>query len=238
MTTLETAAIDTPKSQATPAQTSGIDLTGLDLTALLCSRVCHDLIGPVAAIINGLELLEIEDDPVMAKDAVALIGKSANSASLKLQFCRIAFGASGAPGGELDTGEAAAAAGSMINSERTKLQWESAPRKAPKNAVKAVLNLCLVAQSCVPRSGVVEVKVEGEGTAARFQVIAKGLNPKLPPRVADQVLDRAEGAPVDAHTIHAYYAGQLARSVNLNVTIEPTPESIIFSLTPQAEIAP
>ena len=235
MTTLETPAIDTPESQAAPAQTSAIGLPPLDLTALLCSRVCHDLIGPVAAIVNGLELLEIEDDPAMAKDAVALIGKSANSASLKLQFCRIAFGASGAPGGELDTGEAAAAARSMIDSERTKLQWEGAPRKAQKNAVKAVLNLCLVAQSCVPRAGVVEVKIEGEGAAARFQVIAKGLNPKLPPRVADQVLDRIEGAPVDAHTIHAYYAGQLARSLNLKLSIDPTPEAITFSLLPQGE---
>ena len=210
----------------------------LDLTALLCSRVCHDLIGPVAAIINGLELLEIEDDPAMAKDAVALIGKSANSASLKLQFCRIAFGASGAPGGELDTGEAALAARSMIDSERTKLEWEGTSRKAAKNAVKAVLNLCLVAQSCVPRKGVVEVRIEGEGAATRFQVIAKGANAKLPPRVAEQVLDHAEGAPVDAHTIHAYYAGQLARSVALKITIEPSPEAIIFSLLPQGEVAP
>ncbi len=233
MTTLETPAVDTPASDAPQPQAVAIGLPPLDLTALLCSRVCHDLIGPVAAIINGLELLEIEDDPAMAKEAVALIGKSANSASLKLQFCRLAFGASGAPGGELDTGEAAAAARAMIDSERTKLQWEGAPRKAPKNAVKAVLNLCLVAQSCVPRSGVVEVKVEGEGADARFQLIAKGTNPKLPPRVAEQVLDRSEGAPVDAHTIHAYYAGQLARSVGFKVTIEPSPEAITFSLTPQ-----
>ena len=225
MTTTQTDAMDLP----------AINLPALDLASILCSRVCHDLIGPVAAIINGLELLEIDDDPAMAKDAIDLIGKSAKSASTKLQFCRMAFGASGAPGGELDTGEAAVAARAMIDGERTKLRWDGASRKAPKNAVKAVLNLCLVAQSCVPRAGVVEVTVQGEGASAAFRVAALGANPKMPARMAELVQDRAEGAPVDAHTIQAYYAGQLARSADMDVAIESAPESITFVLTPRKQ---
>ena len=228
-----------PKTEPPIATTgAGIDLSGLDLAAILCSRVCHDLIGPVAAVINGLELLEIEDDPAMGKEAVDLIGKSAKSASAKLQFCRLAFGASGAPGGELDTGEAEVAARSMIDTERTKLKWEGAPRKVAKNAVKAVLNLCLVAQSCVPRAGTVVVTLEGEGRAAGFRVGAHGANPRMPPRVSDLLLNRAEGAPVDAHVIHAYYAGCLARSVGLNLAIMTAPDAITFALDPgQAPIA-
>ncbi len=215
-----------------------IDMPPLDVAALLCSRVCHDIIGPVAAIINGLELLEIDDDPEMAKDAIDLIGKSAKSASAKLQFCRMAFGASGAPGGELDTGEGEAAARALIDTERTKLAWDGAPRKVPKDRLKAVLNLCLVAQSCVPRGGTVNVKIEGEGEAASFRLTALGANARMPARVADLLLDRIEGAPVDAHTIHAYYAGLLARSAGLEVSIDPAPDTIAFILKPAAPARP
>ena len=223
----------TTPTASTPAGAQ-LDLPGLDLAAILCSRVCHDLIGPVAAVINGLELLEIEDDPAMAKDAVDLIGKSAKSASAKLQFCRLAFGASGSSGGELDTGEAEAAARAMIDTERTKLKWQDAPRKVAKNALKAVLNLCLVAQSCVPRAGTVVVTLLGEGPDAGFRVSAQGANPRMPARVADLLLNRAEGAPVDAHVIHAYYAGCLARSAGLDLAISTSPEEITFALDPQA----
>jgi len=184
-------------------------------------------------VINGLELLEIENDPAMAKDAVDLIGKSANSASAKLQFCRLAFGASGSSGGELDTGEGEVAARAMIDTERTKLKWEGAPRKVAKNGLKAVLNLCLVAQSCVPRAGTVVVTLLGEGANAGFRVSAHGANPRMPARVADLLLNRAEGAPVDAHVIHAYYAGCLARSVGLDLAILTAPEEITFALDPK-----
>src|SRR5580692_8192074 len=67
-------------------------LEPMDLAALLCSRVCHDVISPVGAIVNGLEVLEDEDDPAMREVAIELIKKSANSASARLQFCRLAFG--------------------------------------------------------------------------------------------------------------------------------------------------
>ena len=70
-------------------------LDPMDLAALLCSRVCHDVISPVGAIVNGLEVLEDEDDPSMRDVALELIKKSARSASARLQFCRLAFGAAG-----------------------------------------------------------------------------------------------------------------------------------------------
>src|SRR5208282_2811571 len=83
-----------------------VALAPIDLAALLCSRVCHDAIGPVGAIVNGLEVLEDEKDPQMREVAVDLIKKSAASASARLQFCRLAFGAAGSMGAAVDTGDA------------------------------------------------------------------------------------------------------------------------------------
>src|SRR3954468_16264066 len=70
-----------------------VTLDSLDLAALLCSRVCHDVISPVGAIVNGLEVLEDENDPAMHDFALDLIRKSARQASARLQFARLAFGA-------------------------------------------------------------------------------------------------------------------------------------------------
>ena len=83
-----------------------VSLDALDLAALLCSRVCHDVISPVGAIVNGLEVLEDEKDAEMRGFAVDLIKKSANTASARLQFCRLAFGAAGSAGASIDTGDA------------------------------------------------------------------------------------------------------------------------------------
>src|ERR671911_2802702 len=83
-----------------------ISLDSLDLAALLCSRVCHDVISPVGAIVNGLEVLEDEKDETMKKHALDLIKKSATQASARLQFSRLAFGAAGSAGAQLDPGDA------------------------------------------------------------------------------------------------------------------------------------
>ena len=103
-------------------------MSDLDLAALLCSRVCHDVISPVGAIANGLEVLEDEDDENMKKMAMDLVRKSARQASAKLQFCRIAFGAAGSAGAMIDMGEAGDVARAFVGEEKVKLDWQ-APRE-------------------------------------------------------------------------------------------------------------
>src|ERR1700677_3066593 len=80
----------------------------LELAALLCSRVCHDLISPVGAIVNGLEVLDDNPKPEDREFALDLIRKSAKTASARLQFCRLAFGAAGSSGAQIDLGDAQA----------------------------------------------------------------------------------------------------------------------------------
>lgn len=105
---------------------TAISLDSLDLAALLCSRVCHDVISPVGAIVNALEVLE-EDDPSMRDFALELIKKSARSASARLQFARLAFGAAGSAGAMIDLGDAGNVANGFLNDDKLSLDWE-APR--------------------------------------------------------------------------------------------------------------
>ncbi|HEY8031699.1 MAG TPA: histidine phosphotransferase family protein, partial [Methylocella sp.] len=149
-------------------------LDPLDLAALLCSRVCHDVIGPVGAIINGLEVFDEEHDAEMRGIAFDLIKKSAGQASARLQFCRLAFGAAGSAGALIDTGDAATVAHGIFGGERTELAWNIPPLRMPKNNVKLILNLCLIAAAAIPRGGVIEVALSGAEETTRITVAAKG----------------------------------------------------------------
>src|SRR3989337_2910454 len=113
-----------------------ISLDSLDLAALVCSRVCHDVISPVGAIVNGLEVMEEDNDPATQEYALDLIRKSARQASARLQFARLAFGAAGSAGAAIDLGDAEAVARGMFTEEKTTLTW-SAPRALlPQNKGK------------------------------------------------------------------------------------------------------
>ena len=147
-------------------------LDGLDLAALVASRVCHDVISPVGAIVNGLEVLdETNQDEEMRTFALDLIRRSARQASARLQFCRLAFGAAGSAGAEIDTGDAETVARGVVDDDRTKLIWQVPRQLMPKNRVKLLLNLVVLAGNTIPRGGVIQVtqrwrRVPGAGRQA------------------------------------------------------------------------
>src|SRR6476661_11236290 len=125
-------------------------IEALDLAALLCSRVCHDLISPVGAIVNGLEVLEEEKDEATKEFALDLIKKSARTASARLQFCRLAFGAAGSAGAQIDVGDAETMARGHFEDDRTRIAWNLPRLLLPKNKVKLLLNMMVIAQQTIP----------------------------------------------------------------------------------------
>ena len=209
-------------------------LEPLDLAALLCSRVCHDVISPVGAIVNGLEVLEEDKDEGMREFALDLIRKSAHTASARLQFCRLAFGAAGSAGAAIDTGDAEKVARGLIADDRTQLIWDAPRAFMPKNKVKLALNLCLIAAACIPRGGVMHVIIEGEADEIRMSVTVKGPNLKLASHVADLLEGRSESGVVDAHGIQPYFTGLVARSSGMGVQVVATSDEIALKAAPAA----
>ena len=203
-----------------------VPIAELDLAALLCSRVCHDVIGPVGAIMNGLEVLDSEKDEDMRVVAMDLIRKSAASASARLQFCRLAFGAAGSLTAAIDTGDAEKVAQGLMENERTALRWRGQHRLVPKNAVKLLLNLCLIAQGAIPRGGVISVELEGESPEFfNIKIEATGANARLP-HAAAAFLSGGFLEKVDGHSIQPYYAMLLAKECGMRVRTLTAPESI------------
>jgi histidine phosphotransferase ChpT len=197
-----------------------VSLDPLDLAALLCSRVCHDVISPVGAIVNGLEVLEEEKDAEMRGFAIDLIKKSARTASARLQFCRLAFGAAGSAGASIDTGDAETVARGLLGDDKTKLVWNAPRMLLPKNEVKLALNLCLIGAAAIPRGGVLEVTVRHleSGGAPRLGVEARGANARLAHHVPGLLAGESEGA-VDAHGIQVYYTWLVARACGMELTV-------------------
>src|SRR5437867_3222976 len=151
----------------------------LELAALLCSRVCHDLISPVGAIVNGLEVLDDNPKPEDRDFALDLIKRSARTASARLQFCRLAFGAAGSPSAQVDLGDARAMAHAFIEDDKTKLAWNLPRVLLPKNRVKLLLNLLIIAGQAIPRGGTLAVDPVGAGESMGFRITASGVSARI-----------------------------------------------------------
>ena len=201
-----------------------IAIGALDLAALLCSRVCHDLISPIGAIVNGLEVLDEGKDEETKTFAMDLIKKSSRVASAKLQFCRLAFGAAGSAGAQIDLGDAEKVARGLIEDGKTTIVWNLPRELVGKNRAKLLLNMLLVAMGAIPRGGTLTVEAAGSG----FRIAASGLNARVPPAAAE-LLGGSPAHTVDAHAIQPLYTGILARDCGLNVSAAVEGEAVVLT---------
>ena len=200
-----------------------VQLTASDLAALLCSRVCHDIISPVGAINNGLELL---DEGGADEDAMNLIRISARNASSRLQFARIAFGAAGSAGMLIDTGDAENVAEAFMASEKPDFAWVGARALLPKNKVKLLLNLILISNATIPRGGKITATLENLETAPKFTLASSGPMLRVPAKFLELHNSGKLDEAIDAHAVQPYYTLLMAQEAGMAVQIQASPEEI------------
>src|SRR5258706_5728618 len=157
-------------------------MTAFDFGALLVPRVCHDLVSLVGAVVNGLEVLEDETDPGMRAEAVRLVAASAEQAAARLQFARIAFGAAGSAGAELDLTEVGRILFGLLKGGKVELVWQAPPINWPKDWAKLLMNVVLSAADCLPRGGRVMVVSQNDPSASpSFGITGQGTVVRLTP---------------------------------------------------------
>jgi histidine phosphotransferase ChpT len=213
--------------------TTNSALSDLDLAALLCSRVCHDVISPVGAIANGLEVLEDEDDESMRKMAMELVRRSARQAAAKLQFCRIAFGAAGSVGALVDLGEAGDIARAFMSEEKVKLDWRAPRETRPKGEVKLLLNMMLLGITAIPRGGTVTVALDN----GVLSVQATGEGAKVPEKVAQLLAGQFDLAELDARLVQPYYTQRLGADSGFTLRITTEVEKVSYEARRAAQAA-
>lgn len=189
-------------------------LSDLEFAALVSSRICHDVISPVGAIANGLEILAEESDETMREHAFELVRKSAAQASAKLQFARLAFGAAGAAGAAIDLNDAQAVAHGIIDGDKHSLTWSGPAATMAKDKVKLLLNMVTIALTTLPRGGEIDVQISGEAELPTFTVRCKGPMARIPKGLGE-LFSGSNGEPLDAHSIQPFFAGRIAASAEM-----------------------
>lgn len=184
------------------------DRQSIDLAAMLCSRLCHDMLSPVGALSNGLELLALETDPEMRANVMQLLEQSASISTNKLKFFRLAFGAAGGFGERVDVEEPKALIRALVaDKDKVEVNWALADASLGKPAVKVLLNFAQIAIDALVRGGTLDVGAETRDGACEIVVRASG--PKVAfdetiGKALDGSLDRSElsSRTAAAHMIH------------------------------------
>lgn len=188
-----------------------MDTPSLQIAALLCSRLCHDLISPVGAIANGIEVMRDETDVEMRTHAMALIEASAQQASARLQYARLAFGVAGSVGAEVDLGEAERLAAQLLERGKIELVWRLPARSAPKERVKILLNVVLVAIDCIPRGG--RLTVAGSAAPdAGLRITAAGTKARLAPDIRAAIQGETPLDALDSRQVQPGFTHLLLRA--------------------------
>ena len=211
-----------------------IELKATDLAAMLCSRVCHDLINPVGAMGNGLEVLADPTQGDMASAAHDLIASAVKQARARLEFARLAYGASSTAGTDFDTRECERVARLYFEIEKADLDWQVPLILLPKHKAKLLMNMLLIGAGGVPRGGYVRVEVTGPAGGEQFRLTAKGPKTLVPPGV-DDLLHGIPAEGVDARGIQPFYTGLLARLTNMTLKIGLENDELVFTAIPAVQ---
>jgi histidine phosphotransferase ChpT len=197
-----------------------------DLAALLCSRLCHDLLSPVGALSNGLELLADEKDPEMRRRCFELLEQSARISADKLKFFRLAYGAAGGFGDAVPSAEPQALIEGLVRAnERLTLEWGVAEPAMPKPAVKVLLNLASIGIDALIRGGTLSIGAETRDGATEIAVRAAG------PRVA---FDAAIGKALDGSLADEELSGRTAPAHMIRLLAEGLGGGVQYALSGEA----
>lgn len=197
----------------------------VEFASLLCSRLCHDLLSPVGALNNGIELLADENDPEMRARCLELLAESARASANKLKFFRLAFGAAGGFADNVDTREAKAAIEGLFGPDgRIQLGWMVSEPAMSKGAIKILLNLALIAGDALVRGGRLDVGVEGSEIVVR----AEGPRLVLDPELRDALLGKLGDEGVTPRAAAAWLVHSLAAEIGGRIQISEPEEGVLL----------
>lgn len=206
----------------TPAEPSD-----LELAALISSKICHDVISPVGAIYNGLEILGEDDDPKSRAYAMDVIRNVTVQASARLQFARFAFGAAGSAGAEIDLQTARDISEGFVGGGKHQLSWQAPMGMLPKNQVKLLLNLIALSINALPRGGSIAVTIGEDLSNFDFVITCTGRTAR-PPKYLAQIV-AGEMPEIDAMSVQAYYTWRLAANVDATIAIEQNGDAVVIT---------
>lgn len=200
----------------------------LELAALISSKICHDVINPVGAIYNGLEILNEEEDAEAKSYALDVIRNVTEQASARLQFARFAFGAAGSAGSVIDLSTAEQISRGFVGKAKHRLVWSGPAGHLAKDRAKLLLNLVAAALTALPRGGEIQVEIIGPLDNCRFSVRCRGTGARPPHHLVEFLTGQPTG-PLDTQTIQPYYTARLAANAGMKLEVLKDGVDIVLS---------
>ncbi|KRC82438.1 histidine phosphotransferase family protein [Sphingomonas sp. Root241] len=206
-----------------------MNISPTDFASLLCSRLCHDLLSPVGALNNGLELLADEHDPEMRARCLELLSESAKASANKLKFFRLAFGAAGGFGETVDTREAQAAIEGLFGeNHRVNVGWMVEDPVLPKQAIKVLLNLALIGGDALIRGGQLDIGAEIVDGSIEIVVRADGPRIVLDSELRGALAGGQEDMPVTPRAAAAFLAHALVTQGEGTLQVSPPDSEVLL----------
>jgi histidine phosphotransferase ChpT len=200
-----------------------------EFASLLCSRLCHDLLSPVGALNNGIELLVDEHDPEMRARCLDLLGESARASANKLKFFRLAFGAAGGFGDDVDTREARVAIEGLFGGDgRIQLGWMVDEPTMSKSALKILLNLVLIAGDALVRGGRLDVGAEKHEDGLDIVVRADGPRIVLDPELKRALLGETDEEAIAPRAAAAWLVHSLVDECGGEIQVADQEENVLL----------
>jgi histidine phosphotransferase ChpT len=185
-----------------------------ELASLLCSRLCHDMLSPVGALANGLELLADEDDPQMRQQCIELMEQSAESSTNKLKFFRLAFGAAGGFGDAVPVEESQDVINALASGAKgVAINWAIDASSLPKPAVKVMLNFAQIAMDALVRGGTLDIGAEMRGGAAEIVVRASAEKIAFDDAIGEAIEGNMDASELSSRTAAAHMIALLAEEI-------------------------
>ncbi len=203
-------------------------LTAADLAALLCARICHDILNPVGALHTGLEVLDDEDNVGMHEDAMDLIKLSARQANVKLVFLRLAFGAGGSAPGIISTSELKRLIFDVYGDGKAELDWQISQDGLEKQAGRLLLNMTMLAVMTVPRGGDIVFKASEQDGDIVLSITCTGPKARLEEAVVKTLAGGAPDDGFDGRNVQPFYTGMIARDAGGRVAASIEDETVSF----------
>ncbi len=203
-------------------------LTPTSLGALLCARICHDLISPVGALATAVEILDDDSNVEMHADALDLVRNSSRQAGAKLRFLRLALGAGGSAPGVIAVDELKRLVTDMYEGGKADIEWDTALTGLEKNAARSLLNLVMLAVQAIPRGGDLVISLKENAEISQLTLKATGPKSRLDPAIAATLAGKAPEDGFDGRTIQPFYTGLIIRELKGTIGAQIQNETVTF----------
>ncbi len=182
------------------------------LASQLCSRLCHDMLSPVGALSNGLELLADEQDPQMRQRCFELLEQSARTSAAKLKYFRLAYGAGGGFGEQVSVEEPKAVIETLAaDAKRITLGWQIEAPTLSKTAAKVMLNLAHIGLDALVRGGTLDIGVEEREDATEIVIRAAGTKIAFDPQIGEALSGKLDPEELTGRTAPAHLLSLIAQ---------------------------